>query len=121
MARSLVDEDLPRSLVRALRSEGLDAQDVRDVGLRGKTDRELLQYAVAEDRTLVTGDLGFANLLKVPLGSHRGILVARLPNEVAVGTLNAVILDAVRALADEDLRGSLVIVEPSRIRLRRPR
>lgn len=112
---------MPRSLARALRSGGFDTQDVRDVGLRGKTDTEVLQYAVAESRTLVTADLGFANLLTVPLGSHSGILVARLPNEVSVGTLNTVVLSAVRALADEELRGCLVIVEASRIRLRRPR
>jgi predicted nuclease of predicted toxin-antitoxin system len=45
-------------------------------------DTEVLQYAVAENRTLVTSDLGFANLLTIPLGSHSGILVARLPNEL---------------------------------------
>lgn len=121
MPRFLVDEDLPRSLARALRAEGFDTQDVRDVGLRGKTDTEVLQYAVAQNRTLVTADLRFGNLLTIPLGSHSGIVVARLPNELPVATLSAVILDAVRALDDEELRGSLVIVEPSRIRLRRPR
>jgi hypothetical protein len=47
--------------------------------------------------------------------------VARLPNELPVATVNALILEAARALVAEDLRGSLVIVEPSRIRLRRPR
>jgi predicted nuclease of predicted toxin-antitoxin system len=104
-----------------LRTEGFDAQDVRDVGLRGKMDTEVLQYAVAEDRTLVTSDLGFSNLLTIPLGSHSGILVARLPNELPVATLNAVILEVARTFAAEDLKGSLVIVEPSRIRLRRPR
>jgi predicted nuclease of predicted toxin-antitoxin system len=121
MARFLVDEDLPRSLGRGLRAEGFDAQDVRDIGLRGKTDREVLQHAVAENRILVTADLGFANLLAVPLGTHSGILVVRLPNELAVGTVNTVVLNAVRTLADEELRGSLMIVEPTRIRLRRPR
>lgn len=72
-----MDEDLPRSLARALRAEGFDAQDVRDVGFRGKTGTEVPQYAVAQNRTLVTADLGFGNLLTIPLGSHSGILVAR--------------------------------------------
>jgi len=120
MARFLVDEDLPRSLARLLRTESLDAEDVRDVGLRGKTDSEVLQYAVSHDRVVITADLDFANLLAVPLGSHHGILVARLPNEVPVARLNAVILDAIKALSDDEVRGSLVIVEPGRIRLRRP-
>jgi predicted nuclease of predicted toxin-antitoxin system len=120
MARFLVDEDLPRSLARLLRTEGLDVEDVRDVGLRGKTDSEVLEYAIAQERTLLTADLGFANLLTIPLGSHQGILVARFPNEVPVTRLNAGVLGAIRTLSDDELRGSLVIVEPSRIRLRRP-
>jgi predicted nuclease of predicted toxin-antitoxin system len=121
MARFLVDEDLPRSLARLLRAAGLDAEDVRDVGLRGRPDTEVLQSAVAQNRVLLTADLGFANLLALPLGSHPGILVARLRNEVQITTLNAVVLDAIRAFSDDELRGSLVIVEPGRIRLRRPR
>ena len=120
MARFLVDEDLPRSLARLLRTEGLDAEDVRDIGLRGKTDSEGVRYGVAQHRVLLTADPGFANLLTVPLGSHHGILVARLPNEVPIMKLNAVILEAIRTLSDDELRGSLVIVEPGRIRLRRP-
>ena len=121
MTRFLVDEDLPRSLAHLLRTEGLDAEDVRDVGLRGKTDSEVLQYAVSQDRALVTADLDFANLLTVPLGSHRGIVVARLPNELPVTHVNGAIVEAIRALSEGDLSGALVIVEPGRIRLRKPR
>ena len=116
-----MDEDLPRSLARLLRTGGLDVEDVRDVGLRGKTDSDVLQYAVANDRALVTADLDFASLLTFPLGSHHGIVVARLPNELPVASVNAAILEAIRALSDADLSGALVMVEPGRIRLRKPR
>ena len=34
----LIDEDLPRSLAAALRKDGLAADDVRDLGLRGQDD-----------------------------------------------------------------------------------
>ena len=37
----LVDEDLPRSLVSVLVEAGFQAHDVRDVGLRGKSDAEV--------------------------------------------------------------------------------
>jgi predicted nuclease of predicted toxin-antitoxin system len=78
------------------------------------------QRAVSEARVLVTGDLDFANTLTVPLGSHSGILVARLANEVPVATVNAVILGAITSLAAEDVTGCLVIVELTRVRIRRP-
>src|SRR5882757_10375842 len=107
MARFIVDEDLPRPLARLLRTEGLDAQDVRDIGLRGQTDSEVLRYAVAQHRVLLTADRGFANLLTVPLGSHHGILVVRLPDEVPITKLNVIIVEAIRTLSNDELRGSL--------------
>jgi predicted nuclease of predicted toxin-antitoxin system len=39
--RFLTDEDVPRSTARVLRDAGFDVVDVRDVGLRGKSDQEV--------------------------------------------------------------------------------
>ena len=41
--RFITDEDVPRSTARVLRDAGFDAIDVRDVGLRGKSDQEVLR------------------------------------------------------------------------------
>jgi len=120
MARFLVDEDLPRSLAPRLRAGGTSTEDVRDVGLRGSADDDVLAHAVAHGFTLLTGDLDFANLLRFPLGSHPGIVVVRLPNQWPAARRTQIIADAVRDLPDDVVRGSLVIVEPGRIRLRRP-
>ena len=43
--RFITDEDVPRSTARVLRDAGFDAVDVRDVGLRGKSDAEIFAYA----------------------------------------------------------------------------
>jgi predicted nuclease of predicted toxin-antitoxin system len=120
MGRFLVDEDLPRSLATTLQAGGTSAEDVRDVGLRGATDDDVLAHAVVHGLTLVTGDLDFANLLRFPLGTHRGIVVARLPHQWAATRRTQIIADAVRDLPDDVLLGCLIIVEPGRIRLRRP-
>ncbi len=101
MAGFLVDEDLPRSLVPTLRTIGTSAEDVRDVGLRGSADADVLGHAVAHDRTLLTADLDFANLLRFPLGSHRGIVVVRLPNQWPAARRTQIIADAVRDLPDD--------------------
>jgi predicted nuclease of predicted toxin-antitoxin system len=119
MGRYLVDEDLPRSLAPRLRSEGHDVEDVRDVGLRGRPDDEILQYAASASRAVLTADVGFGNLVRFPLGSHTGILVARFPNDTPVATLNEAIAAAVRDLADNDISGNLAIIEAGRTRLRR--
>ena len=119
MKSFLVDEDLPRSLARALSIAGMEAVHVIDAGMRGRPDADVLAGASRSGRALVTADLDFSNLLEYPLGSHAGIVVVRFPNEAPVGTVNAAVVDALRTVADEELPGSLVIVEPGRVRLRR--
>lgn len=119
MARYLVDADLPRSLARHLRAAGLQVEDVRDLGLRKSPDDDIFTYAVSHALALLSGDMDFGNILRFPLGSHSGIVVARFPNEVSTATLNVAILQAVQSLSDEDLTGNLIIIEPGRIRLRR--
>lgn len=45
MLQVLVDEDLPRSTAALLQSLGIDARDVRDVGLKGASDAQVFEYA----------------------------------------------------------------------------
>ncbi|MBI4699912.1 MAG: DUF5615 family PIN-like protein [Deltaproteobacteria bacterium] len=120
MGRFLIDEDMPRSMARALRASGFDAADVRDVGLRGCADADVFRFALAHRMAIVTADLDFADVRTYALGSHEGIIVARFPNELPVGDLVAAVVRAVAGLADDDLRGALVVVEPHRIRMRQP-
>jgi len=121
MVRLLVDEDLPRTLVPALRSAGLEADDVRDVGLRGCSDDEVINYSTAHGMAVVTGDVGIGNLLHYPLGTHGGLIVARFPNELPANELTAEIVRAISELTEEEISGNLVVIEPGRVRLRRSR
>lgn len=115
MHRVLVDEDLPRSLASYLRSDG--ATDVRDIGLRSATDDTIFSHGQTEHRTIVSGDLGFANVLRFPLGSHFGIVVARYPNLLSAHLLNEAVAHALRNVAEADIVGALLIVEPGRVRM----
>jgi predicted nuclease of predicted toxin-antitoxin system len=83
MARFLVDEDLPRSLAPFLTAAGLFAEDVRDRGLRGQPDDDVFRDAVAHGFAVLSGDLGFGNLMRFPLATHHGIVVARLSERLA--------------------------------------
>lgn len=119
MTRFLVDEDMPRSLARELRAAGIDAVDVRDLGLRGHADAEVFGYAVRDKRALITSDVEFGNILRFPLGGHAGIVVARFQNEVLPRDMNAALLAAIALLTDGDVAGNVVTVTPGRIRIRR--
>jgi predicted nuclease of predicted toxin-antitoxin system len=119
MLKFLVDEDMPRSTTRVLKDKGFEVLDVRDCGLRGKSDEEVFKFAKIEDAVIVTGDLGFGNILTFPLGSHPGIFIVHFPNEVSTAELNHQIIMGIENLAENDFRGNLVILEPGKIRIRR--
>ena len=121
MARFLIDEDLPRSLARRLSEAGHDAEDVRDVGLRGESDKKVFNHAVKSGRALISGDLGFSKILDFPLGSHAGVVVVRIPNDVPAARVVELVVRAAGSQPSADFRGNLMIVEPDRIRLRRTR
>lgn len=120
MVAFLVDENMPRSTTTVLRTAGFDAVDVRDLGLRGHSDDDIFAYAQAHDRVIVTGDLDFANILSLPLGTHAGIVVMRVPNEFSSEQVNQVLLQGLGEVPDAELRGLLIIVELGRVRIRRP-
>jgi predicted nuclease of predicted toxin-antitoxin system len=119
MIRFLIDEDMPRSSARVLKARGFDALDVRDSGLRGKSDNEVFDFAQKNNAIILTADLGFGNLLHFPCGSHAGIVIVHFPNEVSTNELNRQIELMCANLSEEDFRGNLVILEPGRIRVRR--
>jgi len=79
--RFKVDENLPSDLVEVLREGGHDAASAHDEGLGGASDPRLLDAATSEGRVLMTFDLDFADVRAYPPGSHRGIVVFRLPDQ----------------------------------------
>jgi predicted nuclease of predicted toxin-antitoxin system len=119
MLKFVIDEDMPRSTARVLKANGFEALDVRDYGLRGKNDEEIFVFAQENNAALVTGDLGFGNLLHYPVGSHSGIVIAHFPNEMSSSELSDQILKALMNLTEDDFKGNLIIIEPGKLRIRR--
>ncbi|MFA0730868.1 MAG: hypothetical protein LKKZDAJK_001398 [Candidatus Fervidibacter sp.] len=119
MVRFVVDESMPRSTALELRRLGYWAEDVRDVGLRGADDERVFQYAQAQQATLVTAGLDFADIRRFPTGTHHGIIVVRVPDVLPTWVVNAELISALQQLRGQSLRGALVIVELGRLRVRR--
>jgi predicted nuclease of predicted toxin-antitoxin system len=80
--------------------------DVRDIGLRGRSDDEIASHARARNLIVLSADLGFGN-------------VARFPNELPSQQLNRVLIEALRGVSAEEIRGNILIIEPGRVRLRK--
>ena len=119
MLKFVVDEDMPRSTTELLRDKGHEVLDAQDCGLRGKSDAEVFSFAQREGAVILTGDMGFGNFLKFPLGSHSGIVIAHFPNEISTAELNRQISREFDNLTEDDFKGNLIILEPGKIRVRR--
>ncbi len=75
--RFLTDENIAKSLVRALREKGHDVKDIKEEKLFGTPDKEIFNLAKTEDRIILTHDKDFNNLLDFPLQPHNGIILIR--------------------------------------------
>jgi len=119
MLKFVIDEDIPRSTAKVIKTRGYEVLDNRDYGLRGKSDEEVFEFAQKGKTVILTGDLGFGNILRFPVGSHGGIFIVHFPNEVSTSELNNQIIKAFDTLTEEDFNGNLIILEPGKIRIRK--
>lgn len=119
MPKFVIDEDMPRSAAEVLRTHGYDVKDIRDHGLRGAEDEEIFEFAQRDGSAILTGDRGFGNILRFPLGSHLGIVIAHFPNEMPSADMNRALVRRLQYLSEDDFVGNVVVIEPSQIRIRR--
>ena len=71
----LVDENIPKFTVEALRSDGHNVRDLRGTSDQGVDDTEVWRKVLNERALLVTTDKGFTTHRSEP---HFGILIIRL-------------------------------------------
>lgn len=119
MPRFVIDEDMPRSLGKLLKNSGYEAMDIRDHGLRGADDSEIFKFAKENKAVLVSGDLGFGNIIVYPLNSHWGIVIAHFPNEMTTDEINRQLIKRFQESQESDFKGNLVIIEPGKVRIKR--
>jgi predicted nuclease of predicted toxin-antitoxin system len=77
-----LDENLPASLGDLFVPYGHDVDTVIAEDLVGHPDSDLAAAALAEGRLLITLDKGFGDIRAYPPGTHPGILVLRLADDL---------------------------------------
>jgi len=112
-----LDENLSRHLKQSLSVYQHDVTTAADEGLLSQPDTVIAAAAHEEGRMLLTLDVEFGDLRKYPPGSHPGIILFR-PRTFGPLAVNQFVEKFVRATELEPLSGCVVVVEPSRVRVR---
>jgi predicted nuclease of predicted toxin-antitoxin system len=114
-----LDENISRHLKSLLKQEGHEALTAAEQGLLRKTDIEIGAAVKTEGVLLFTLDLEFADLRKFPPGTHPGIVLFR-PLSMGPLSVNRFIPEFVKVTDLTSLAGCIVVVDPTRVRIRRP-
>jgi predicted nuclease of predicted toxin-antitoxin system len=114
-----LDENItPRAATR-LRSLGHDVDTALDEALGGHCDEAVWREAQETGRFLVTQDLDFSDVRRFKPGTHRGILLVRIPD--ATQNRLADYLEAwFGALDCGSWDGCFVVATPNKVRVLRP-
>lgn len=110
----LVDENMPRSLAVEICALGFPAQHVKDIGLLGQPDPEVMQAAIATDAIIITRDRGFADPRGWPKEFTAGVIFINFPNNTPTQIIVAKILDLIQTRQPKSLLGAYTTVELSR-------
>jgi predicted nuclease of predicted toxin-antitoxin system len=109
------DECVARSIIERLRADGFDVVAVIDVS-PSEEDDQVLARAYEDGRVLITADKDFGDLV-IRLGqATRGVINVAL-GDLAAATRAEIVAARLQELGDRVV-GSLVTIEPSRVRLR---
>jgi len=116
--RFLVDNAISPVVAEGLANAGHDATHLRDYGMQAASDDAIFERADAENRILMSADTDFATLLAARKAGSPSLVRFRHGSQHRPGDQMA-LLNANLPRFEPDLdAGSVVVVEPGRIRVR---
>ena len=105
-------------IAEALRQNGHDAAHVRDYGLQTADDDVIFALAKKEGRILVSADTDFGTLIALSKDTQPSVLLLRSVASHRPERQAALLLANLPAVEDSLTRGSIVVIERGRIRVR---
>lgn len=111
----LADENLEYSIISYLREKNINILAVRDL-MKGSTDTEIIEYALNNNRVIITNDKDFGELTFRLHKPNMGVILLRLPNLSSVEKMN-LLISAIEKLG-EDVANKFIVIEENTIRIR---
>lgn len=102
----LLDENIPSSLKKVLKSNGYDVEHIND-NKKGAKDKTVFEYAVNNKKCIITYDIDFAELRKEP---HYGIIKI----EQIIGNYHSKLLKVIEKYKQEGLQDIYIYLGESK-------
>ena len=115
--RFLVDENIFSAITSYLRSLGHDVKSIQEEGLFKISDAKIMQMAKDENRTIITFDKHFGNVLKYPPSDTAGIIHIRIHPPLLEDVL-AAINNLLKKYELSTFRGKLIVLSKNGYRIR---
>ena len=115
--RFLIDMALSPKTVKFLQELGHEAVRANELGMAKSKDRKLLEHAAANDMVVITADLDFGDILAYTKYKKPSAIIFRL-KDPSVDHVNSLLSSSLLNIKDPLEKGSIVVIEAYRIRIR---
>lgn len=116
--RLLLDANLSPRVAGLLRASGFDAVHVRDRAMQRAPDPAILERAAQEERVLVSEDTDFGALLARSGARLPSFVLLRSGDPLTPDEQARLLTERLARVEDELARGAVVVIEPTRLRVR---
>ena len=117
--RFLLDQNQSLLLVGALAVAGHDSVHVRDLGMSRATDREILECALRDQRTVLSSDTDLGELLALSNAALPSVVLLRRQGDRRATQIAALLLANLEAVSEDLAAGAIVVLETDRVGVRR--
>ena len=120
MYRLKLDENFSPKMCERFAAAGYDTHSVVGEHLGGADDVDIYKAIQIENRCLITFDTDFCNILRFPSESTKGIIVVRPNRPISTPSIEIIVAQIIELLKDNDPSGCLWVLEPGKLRIRKP-